>query len=36
VPINRNLVRFSVTAANTPEEVEQAIGALEAVRTEIA
>jgi 7-keto-8-aminopelargonate synthetase-like enzyme len=36
VPMNRNLVRFSVTAANTPAEVEQAIRALEAVRTEIA
>jgi myxalamid-type polyketide synthase MxaB len=32
VPINRNLVRFSITAANTEEELEHAIGALKAVR----
>jgi myxalamid-type polyketide synthase MxaB len=32
VPVNRNLVRFSVTAANTEEEVDQAIGALRAIR----
>ena len=31
VPMNRNLVRFSITAANTEEEVDQAIQALEAV-----
>jgi len=31
VPINRNLVRFSITAANTEAEVDQAIQALEAV-----
>jgi myxalamid-type polyketide synthase MxaB len=32
VPLHRNLVRFSITAANTEEEVEHAIGALEIVR----
>jgi myxalamid-type polyketide synthase MxaB len=32
VPINRNLVRFSITAANTDAEVSQAIAALAAVR----
>jgi 7-keto-8-aminopelargonate synthetase-like enzyme len=32
VPINRNLVRFSITAVNTEEEVEHAIAALKAVR----
>jgi myxalamid-type polyketide synthase MxaB len=32
VPINRNLVRFSITAANTEEELDHAIGALKAVR----
>jgi 7-keto-8-aminopelargonate synthetase-like enzyme len=31
VPINRNLVRFSITSANTDEELDQAIAALEAV-----
>jgi myxalamid-type polyketide synthase MxaB len=31
VPLERNLVRFSVTAANTAEEVDRAIRALEAV-----
>ncbi len=31
VPINRNLVRFSLTAANTEEELDQAVRALEAV-----
>jgi 7-keto-8-aminopelargonate synthetase-like enzyme len=32
VPLNRNLVRFSITAANTESEVEHAIAALRAVR----
>jgi 7-keto-8-aminopelargonate synthetase-like enzyme len=32
VPLHRNLVRFSITAANTEEEVDHAIRALEAVR----
>jgi myxalamid-type polyketide synthase MxaB len=32
VPMNRNLVRFSITAANTDEEVDHAIRALQAVR----
>ena len=32
VPANRNLVRFSVTAANTEAEVDQAIGALRQIR----
>jgi myxalamid-type polyketide synthase MxaB len=32
VPINRNLVRFSITAVNTEEELDHAIGALKAVR----
>jgi myxalamid-type polyketide synthase MxaB len=32
VPLNRNLVRFSVTAENTEEEVDHAIAALKAVR----
>jgi myxalamid-type polyketide synthase MxaB len=32
VPLHRNLVRFSITAANTEEEVDHAIGALKAVR----
>lgn len=32
VPIDRNLVRFSITAANTDEEVDQAITALREVR----
>jgi 7-keto-8-aminopelargonate synthetase-like enzyme len=32
VPMDRNLVRFSITAANTEEEVEHAIRALKAVR----
>jgi 8-amino-7-oxononanoate synthase len=32
VPMNRNLVRFSVTAANTEAEVDQAIAALAAAR----
>jgi 8-amino-7-oxononanoate synthase len=31
VPVNRNLVRFSLTAANTEEELDQAIHALQAV-----
>jgi 8-amino-7-oxononanoate synthase len=31
VPVNRNLVRFSLTAANTEEELDHAIRALEAV-----
>jgi 7-keto-8-aminopelargonate synthetase-like enzyme/acyl carrier protein len=32
VPANRNLVRFSITSANTDEEMDQAIGALRAIR----
>jgi acyl transferase domain-containing protein/7-keto-8-aminopelargonate synthetase-like enzyme/acyl carrier protein len=32
VPLHRNLVRFSITAANTEEEVDRAVGALKAVR----
>ena len=32
VPANRNLVRFSITSANTEEEIDQAIGALRAIR----
>lgn len=32
VPMNRNLVRFSITSANTDDEVEHAIRALEGVR----
>jgi 7-keto-8-aminopelargonate synthetase-like enzyme len=32
VPLNRNLVRFSITAANTEEEVEHALRALQIVR----
>ena len=32
VPLDRNLVRFSITAVNTDAEVEQAIAALQAVR----
>ena len=32
VPMNRNLVRFSITSANTDAEVSQAIAALTAVR----
>ena len=32
VPMNRNLVRFSITAANTDEEIAKAIVALGAVR----
>jgi 7-keto-8-aminopelargonate synthetase-like enzyme len=31
VPTTRNLVRFSITSANTEQEVDQAIQALEAV-----
>ena len=31
VPANRNLVRFSITAANTEDEVDRAIGALRAI-----
>ena len=31
VPMHRNLVRFSITAANTEAEVDQAIRGLEAV-----
>jgi 7-keto-8-aminopelargonate synthetase-like enzyme len=34
VPENRNLVRFSITAANTEAEVGQAIAALRAVRAD--
>jgi myxalamid-type polyketide synthase MxaB len=36
VPENRNLVRFSITAANTQGEVEQALEALQAVRASLA
>jgi 7-keto-8-aminopelargonate synthetase-like enzyme len=36
VPLHRNLVRFSITAANTEEEVDEAIRALEAVRNALA
>jgi myxalamid-type polyketide synthase MxaB len=32
VPANRNLVRFSVTSANTDAEIDQAIGGLRAIR----
>ena len=32
VPVDRGLVRFSVTSANTDEEIEQAIRALTAVQ----
>ena len=32
VPATRNLVRFSITSANTEQELDQAIGALRAVR----
>ena len=32
VPANRSLVRFSITSANTEEEVDQAIGALRTIR----
>jgi myxalamid-type polyketide synthase MxaB len=32
VPANRNLVRFSVTSANTDSEIDQAIGGLQAIR----
>ena len=32
VPANRNAVRFSITSANTDEEIDQAIGALGAIR----
>jgi myxalamid-type polyketide synthase MxaB len=32
VPMNRNLVRFSITAVNTEEEVDHAIRALQVVR----
>jgi 7-keto-8-aminopelargonate synthetase-like enzyme/NAD(P)-dependent dehydrogenase (short-subunit alcohol dehydrogenase family)/acyl carrier protein len=31
VPVTRNLVRFSITSANTEQEIDQAIQALEAV-----
>ncbi len=31
VPMNRNLVRFSITAAHTEAEADHAIGALQAV-----
>jgi myxalamid-type polyketide synthase MxaB len=36
VPLHRNLVRFSITAENTEEEVDHAIAALRAVRDAIA
>jgi 7-keto-8-aminopelargonate synthetase-like enzyme len=32
VPENRNLVRFSITAANTEAEVERALAALRAAK----
>jgi 7-keto-8-aminopelargonate synthetase-like enzyme len=32
VPATRNLVRFSITSANTDEELDRAIDALRAVR----
>jgi 7-keto-8-aminopelargonate synthetase-like enzyme len=32
VPANRNLVRFSITSANTDEEIDRAIGGLRAIR----
>ena len=35
VPIDRNLMRFSITAANTDEEVEMALAGLEAVRAQL-
>jgi myxalamid-type polyketide synthase MxaB len=35
VPLDRNLVRFSITAVNTEEEVEHALGALAAVREKL-
>jgi 7-keto-8-aminopelargonate synthetase-like enzyme len=31
VPLERNLVRFSITAANTEVEIDQAVAALQAV-----
>lgn len=31
VPLNKSALRFSITAANTEEEIDQAIKALEAV-----
>jgi myxalamid-type polyketide synthase MxaB len=36
VPSHRNLVRFSITAENTEEEVDRAVAALEAVRDALA
>jgi len=36
VPINRNLMRFSVTATNTEEEVDQALAGLLSVRRMLA
>ncbi len=36
VPMNRNLVRVSINAANTEAEVEHAIGALKAVRDSLS
>ncbi len=35
VPLNRNLLRFSMTAVNTPEEVDRALAGLEAVRRQV-
>jgi 7-keto-8-aminopelargonate synthetase-like enzyme len=35
VPMHRSLVRFSITAANTDAEIDQAIHALEAVWTQL-
>ena len=32
VPANRNLVRFSITSANTETEIDRAIEALKAIR----
>jgi 7-keto-8-aminopelargonate synthetase-like enzyme len=36
VPLHRNLVRFSITAENTEEEVDHAVAALKAVRDALA
>lgn len=35
VPLDRNLMRFSITAANTEDEIDLALAALEAVRREL-
>ncbi len=36
VPLNRNLVRFSITAANTEAEIDNALAALQAVRENLS